>query len=191
MYLYRVLLGNAFQHLTAEQIKNIMFFPEIPYRILKGENDEIERICLAESVEGCLTAIGWNFLDTMFQDCMDEETEALRIVILKFDKDRLDKKYLRSPEELDEKGYVPDAYITREWWYELPAKPDNVEIRYLCDYDMNDNDYVVPRDIRKRMEENDYTDEEYEKWMEEYVENGIEIPLIQHLRWLETESAIA
>ena len=187
MYLYRVLLGNAFSHLTEERIKDIMFFPDIPHAIMKEENQDIERICLAESVEGCLTSIGWNRLDTTFQDFMDEEREALRVVILKFDINNLDKKYLLSPEELDEKGYVPDAYITREWWYGLPAKPDEVEIRYLYDYDMSENEYVIPREVRMYMKEHNIVegDKKFDEIIEKYMENGIEIPLIQRLVWLE------
>lgn len=180
MYLYRVLLGDAFSHLTAKQIKNVMFFPDIPYAIMKGENQDIERICMSESIEGCLTSIGWNRLDCLFQDLMDEDTEALRVVILKFDTDKLDKKYLRSPEELDEKGYVPDAYITREWWYELPVTPDDVEIKYLYNYTMDNTEYVMPKELRQKAE---LTDEE----LEEYVENGIEVTLIENLQWLENE----
>lgn len=178
MYLYRVLLGDAFSHLTAEQIKNIMFFPEIPYTIMEWENQDIERICMSESIEGCLTAIGWKRLDCAFQDYMDEDMEALRIVILKFDINKLDKRYLRSPEELDEKGYVPDAYLTREWWYELPATPDEVEIKYLYNYNMDNIEYVLPKELRGKSE---LTEEE----VEEYIENGIEIPLIENLEWIE------
>lgn len=161
-----------------------MFFPDIPYSIMKGENNDIERICLSESIEGCLTSIGWNRLDCMFQDYMDEKTESLRMVVLKFDMDNLAKKYLWSPEELDELGYVPDAYITREWWYELPAKPDEVEIRYLYNYNMENIEYILPKELRHKDE---LTDEELEK----YVENGIEIPLIQDLEWVEETNCIA
>lgn len=184
MYLYRILLGDVFSHLTAEQIKNIVFFPDIPYSIMKGENQDIERICMSESIEGCLTSIGWNRLDCLFQDLMDEETEALRVVILKFDTDKLDKRYLRNPEELDEKGYVPDAYITREWWYEIPVTPDEVEIRYLFNYSIDNNEYVMPKELREKEK---LTDEEIKK----YVENGIEIPLIQNLEWLDDKKAYA
>lgn len=34
MILYRVLLGDIYGHLTATQIKDILFFPEIPYHRL-------------------------------------------------------------------------------------------------------------------------------------------------------------
>lgn len=184
MYLYRVLLGNVFSHLTAEEIKNIMVFPSIPAYTMQDENNDIERICMAETIEGCLTSIGWNRLDTVFQDEMDEETESLRVVILKFNTDNLDKRFLRNPEELDEKGYVPDAYITREWWYELPAQPDEVEIKYLYNYNMENIEYVLPKELRDKEE---LTEEE----MEQYVENGIEIPLIQDLQWAEKKKTDA
>lgn len=180
LYLYRVLLGDIFSHLTPEQIKDIMFFPEIPHAIMKGENQDIERICLSESIEGCLTSIGWKRLDCAFQDYMNEDVEGLRIVILKFDINKLDKKYLRSPEELDEKKYVPDAYITREWWYELPAKADEVEIKYLYDYSMENTEYVLPKELRGKEE---LSEEEIER----YIENGIEVPLIENLKWIENK----
>jgi hypothetical protein len=106
------------------------------------------------------------------------------MVVLKFDISKLDKRYLRSPEELYEKGYVPDAYITREWWYELPATPDEVEIKYLFNYSMDNIEYVMPKELREKEE---LTEEEIRK----YIENGIEIPLIQNLEWLENKKVYA
>lgn len=147
---------------------------------MKGENKDIERICLSESIEGCLTSIGWQRLDCTFQDYMNEDINALRVVILKFDINKLDRKYLLSPEELDEKGYIPDAYITREWWYLLPAKPDAVEIKYLYDYNIDNYEYVLPKELRDKKE---LIEEEVEK----YIENGIKVSLIENLKWLEKE----
>ena len=86
-------------------------------------------------------------LDTTFQDFMDEEQEALRLSFSSLTSTTLDKKYLLSPEKLDEKGMFPMPTSQREWWYELPAKPDEVEIRYLYDYDMSENEYVIPREV--------------------------------------------
>ena len=57
MYLYRV-FWVMLSHLTEEQIKDIMFSRH-PHAIMKEENQDIERICLAESVEDT-TSIGWN-----------------------------------------------------------------------------------------------------------------------------------
>ena len=51
---------------------------------------------MSESIEGCLTSIGWNRLDCLFRDLMDEETDALRVVILKFDTDKLTKVFEES-----------------------------------------------------------------------------------------------
>jgi hypothetical protein len=152
MYLYRVYLGDVYTDKTEDQIKDIMVFPNIPYFLMGCEDGETERICLSESIEGCLTSIGWNRIDIAFQDQTDEDIDCLRIVVLKFKKENLEEKYLFSPEYLTVKNCVPDAEITKEWWYLLPVKPDEVEIKYLYGYNFgNAVPLVLPEPIRKKI----------------------------------------
>ena len=129
MYLYRVYLGDVYTDKTEDQIKDIMVFPNIPYFLMGCEDGETERICLSESIEGCLTSIGWNRIDAFRSN--RREYRLSRIVVLKFKKENLEK-YL-SALIPDSKNCVPDAEITKEWWY-LTRKTDEVEIKYLYGY---------------------------------------------------------
>ena len=175
MYLYRVILGECYSHLSKEDIKDIMQWPDIPFCTMADEEKQTERICMSESIEGCLTSIGWNRLERAFQEYFEDNGEYLKVTILIFDTENLDNKYLISPEELDEKGYVPDAYITKEWWYLLPAKPDFLEIKHLYDYNCDNFDFVIPKELRNKK----LTHEEYE----DLIEDNAKFHVIQDLVW--------
>lgn len=46
--------------------------PRVPHRRAAWENDDIPRICVSDSLEGCLTAIPANIMDFLYQqDVLD------------------------------------------------------------------------------------------------------------------------
>lgn len=134
-----------------------------------SEDGITERICLSESIEGCLTAIGWTRLEKIYSD-----DDSIRVVVLKFDSEDMDPKYLKSPEDLDD--LVADAYLTREWWYELPIHPTEVEIKLLSHYDSENIEYILPIHLR---EVSILSEDDHQK----YCENGKEVVIIENLRW--------
>lgn len=169
MKLYRIILGDRYTHLNNRQIEDILFFPEIPHNRLVEEDSTTERICLAESIEGCFTAIGAHRLEEMLYETDNE----LSAIILTFDTEQMDLKYLRSPEDIDLK--VPDAYLTREWWYELPIKPVKAEVKVLKGFDSKDSIYVLPKHLRNKElnQEEKFT----------YIKQAMPLIKVENIRW--------
>ena len=104
------------------------FYPRIPEFRLKNENSEIPRICLSDSIEGCLSAAPWG------GDNIGEvgKLEALRVY--EFNVDNYDN--ILFPEELVKSKYVPDANITGEHWVlNQNLYPDSTYYISLIDFE--------------------------------------------------------
>lgn len=85
------------------------FIPKIPDNTIRGENESIARICLSDSIEGCLNAA---------EDHMGIFDKENRGVIMVWEKEfSLEDPKLITWMELYEEGLVPDAAITHEYWY--------------------------------------------------------------------------
>lgn len=82
--------------------------PYVPYTASDDEDQLTERICFADTVEHCISAIGSSRRDLR---------EGALLVVRSVDADYLDKSKLVTPYELYDTGSVPDALETNEWWY--------------------------------------------------------------------------
>ena len=97
--------------------KNYSTAPTIPHRLMKNENAVIPRICLSDSILGCINAIGPGvFLNTIELDVVVVKIYYLAILVHEFDVDINDKNLL-TPSELVQKKLVPDALQNNEYWY--------------------------------------------------------------------------
>lgn len=114
MKLYHIALG--WQKETKE------FIPRIPKLIAVNENKEIKRICLSDSIEGCLSAIPYKPQNSMSKK---------KITIYKGDFD----KYI-GYKELYFSGKVPDAYLTHEHWILDPVQMTGKHV-YLKNFESN------------------------------------------------------
>lgn len=102
MVLYRMEL------LEGEAIKE--FVPCIPKSILYGEDEETKRICLSNSLDGCLTSAPWG--GVQFEDLSINTIFR----VYEFDTNDIQEGNLIYPEELYRKDLVVDAEITGEHW---------------------------------------------------------------------------
>lgn len=84
--------------------------PCIPYTAspLYGEDIVTKRVCLADSIEHCISAIG---------SCNRDLYEGCCIVVRRVNTALLDKRILITPRQLYESGKVPDALENMEYWY--------------------------------------------------------------------------
>lgn len=84
--------------------------PSIPKSaaVSLGEDKTTKRVCLADSVAHCLSAM-----------CPDKRNlfEGAEIFIRRVDTARLDKSKLLTPEYLFATKYVPDSLENNEYWY--------------------------------------------------------------------------
>lgn len=104
---------NKYCHISTRLDFNGEFVKRVPTTRTAGENNTIERVCVASTIEGALTAIpnGGMRLDTykdveyIFKLCIID-TEKLGIT---------DEDIIKS-DMLYETGMVPDAHLTEESW---------------------------------------------------------------------------
>lgn len=123
-----------------------IFIPRIPNKNqrMEGENETIPRICVAKSIEDCLTAMpnGGYFLTS--------EHKPKRIRVYEFDEEVVQEGNLIKPTDLYFSEYVLDAWVTGEHWVVnqnlLPKKVYDIEIIKV---EVIDAPYVHPRDFHK------------------------------------------
>lgn len=111
------------------------FIPRIPEFRAEGldENNTIPRICLSDSIEGCLSAVPWG--GSRLEDLFWEEGSCL-IRIYEFDIKDLNLKNLLPPEYLYSSDLVRDSNITREYWYiDEKLKPSRSYLIEIRNYD--------------------------------------------------------
>lgn len=86
-----------------------MFVPKIPHNPETGEDNTQARICLSDSIEGCINAME-------FQSSIASNKQIIPIVV--WEKEfSFDDPFLRDWKFLYEQDLVPDAALTHEYWY--------------------------------------------------------------------------
>lgn len=122
-------LEGRFQSLEEVQLHIAIppiFKPRIPFSRLPGEDNKTPRICLAPSLEDCITGMGVN----LFHRCINDNCfavdgrEVYPILVSSFWTEDLDL-YKPSSEE------VPDVEETREIWALNQAIPAYVDLIWL------------------------------------------------------------
>jgi len=88
------------------------FIPKIPSNPATGEDESIPRICLCDSIEGCINAA---------EDKLGnyEDTDIATIIVWEKEFSLLDDKLI-CWQQLYEDDLVPDAALTHEYWYLEP-----------------------------------------------------------------------
>lgn len=92
------------------------FIPRVPKGRLDsvGEDTLIPRICLSDSIEGCLTGVPWGGYNLIKDPPYGEAGLAAIFRLYEFDKSKIKKENLLNPQQI--KKYVPDSEVSREHW---------------------------------------------------------------------------
>lgn len=143
MYLYHVTTLN-------KEIQSILK-PRIPKKTTVDEDFYIERISLAPTILDCLKAID-------IIEKLENDSISMRVYKVKIDEEDENLKDLKY---LYQKGLVPDAPLTHEYWYTEPIIPVECSIykisnctkkKYLI---VNSNKGKYIKELIKGMEIND------------------------------------
>lgn len=131
-----------FYHVSKDLSQVISVFePRIPRseNRMDGENDSIPRICLAKSLEDCLSAMpegGYALEDS-------EEPHYIRLYL--FDEEQIQPENIMSSTELYFSGYVQDAWVTGEYWVvEQSLVPTRILDIQINEIEVIDAPYVSP-----------------------------------------------
>lgn len=102
------------------------FTPRVPDSAGATEDKVTERICFADSIEGCLTAMPSNYRH-------DYLAKGALITVWTIDTERLPEGSLVTPSELTYSNKVPDALDNGEYWVTIPLKLNGKRFR-IIDY---------------------------------------------------------
>lgn len=105
-------------------------YPKRIYTAMPGEDSDTQRICVAPTIEQCITGIG---LLGRFRRCLAANEDAKSyetsgrevypILVVQFADDL--PYYIPSPKQ------VPDSVVTNEQWLLEPATPISVQLAWL------------------------------------------------------------
>lgn len=111
------------------------FIPRVPDSANPPEDTITPRICFAESLEGCLSAIGHAFYSP-------GKPELLTVWEY-----NADTRYCIPPEHLYDKGLVMDSLRTREWWV---LQPITLTGKYVNLVNFETTPYRIPDESKKQ-----------------------------------------
>lgn len=134
-------------HVSTDLSQHIKIFtPRIPNqeKRLEGENETIPRICVAKSIEDCLSAMpdgGYYF---------ENSQKPNKIRVYEFDEATIKPGNLIASADLYFSEYVLDAWVTGEYWVvQQDLIPSRVYDINLEQVEVVDAPYVHPDDFRK------------------------------------------
>lgn len=134
-------------HLSLELVDK--FKLKIPSTTSHNENKTINRVCLAPTIEGCLSALGWGGSTVIENDILygilNKFNKTKPIVIYEFEIN----KDLLTPQELASLSYLDDSLITNEYWYvgKNELKPKKIKFISIFDFKfkkiyLSDNKFI-------------------------------------------------
>lgn len=134
-------------HLSLDLVDK--FKPKIPSTTSHNENKTINRVCLAPTIEDCLSALGWGGSTVIENDILygilNKFNKTKPIVVYEFEIN----KDLLTPQELASLSYLDDALITNEYWYvgKNELKPKNIKFISIFDFKfkkiyLSDNKFI-------------------------------------------------
>lgn len=112
------------------------FIPRVPKGRLDsvGEDALTPRICLSDSIEGCLTGVPWGGYNLIKDPPYGKAGLAAIVRLYRFDKYKIKKENLLNPQQIKE--CVPDSEVSREYWVInqeiVPEKSHIVILRDFC-----------------------------------------------------------
>lgn len=133
---YRVMSKVKLYHVAVGKHDLVRtFIPRVPESANQPEDTITPRICFAESLEGCLSAIGHAFY-------YPGKPELL--TVWEYD---ADTRYCIPPEYLYDKGLVMDSLHTREWWV---LQPLTLTGKYVNLVNFETTPYRIPDESKKQ-----------------------------------------
>ena len=142
-FLKKVSNPNIYLHITKDLNHNGEFFVRIPEdRLIRwSEDDKTPRICVAEDLNGCLTAVG-----------IEEET-LIKVFFVDIEKLNL-KEHIYDWEHLYKNDLVTDAVFTKEAWITKDFSLDDEDSAIISLDCISDDEmpYLVEYKIQKQAE---------------------------------------
>lgn len=89
------------------------FIARTPYSTAEYEDEATKRVCLSDSIEGCLNLVNWTE-NLLIKKLILKNGKSCPIRVYEFEFN-IDNKNLLGPKKVSK--YVPDAELFNEYWY--------------------------------------------------------------------------
>lgn len=172
-------MGKVFYHITTDLDHKGLFEPRIPKYMFEFENKTVPRICVSDSIQGCLSA----FPD---KDALGEDQPRyIKVFEINVEELNLTPEDIISPEFLYKSGYLDDALITNEHWitksFQVPTEKQAIyKIAWLEETGRLAVPYAVFREVKEKHEK-----EILEVKRKELLEDDNEISFFNVMYFLE------
>lgn len=134
-----------FYHVSTSLLNQGEFVPRIPEnRITENENDSMERVCVSTTISNCLSALpgSGNLYDTHFKG-----RGYYKLFRIDTEKLGIGDEHIVFSQTIYENGWVPDAFVTQEYWITVPfTVPEEDSTIIKLDDWCQERAYVVPSD---------------------------------------------
>ena len=164
---------RKFYHLSLSLTEglNKVCSPRVPNDAvrMKGEEGTIPRICVCDSIEGCLTAVPFGGANLADYFVGDNHPHSCPIRVFVFDEKDILEGNLITPDELYEKDWVRDAFYSNEHWIvNQDIKPVDTFVISVVDYEESIYDNVSP--VNRELYDNCVNGD-----LEQYIEGHITV----------------
>lgn len=150
-------------HISVDQNHTGEFQARIPEVRMDSENDWIERVCFAKTIEGCFSSIPAGA--SRLEEYNEEVKGEYRLFILDTEKAGISPEQIIDTDTIYESGWVDDADITGEVWITQDVQATSVRDVILESWHEELRD-VIPYVIYEKAEE-EYDGDYCECYMDE------------------------
>jgi len=125
-------------HATTDAQHTGVFTPRLPDNIdCYDEDDTIDRICVSDSIEGCLTSMPRGGED--LRDLLDDTGDRIKVFVFDTDTLGLPPNCIIEPDVIKDQYGVIDAVITGEHWITAPVTIPTADTHILHVHDFQIN----------------------------------------------------
>lgn len=170
-------LPKKLYHVSLDITHSGVFDSRVPESRMQDEDSVTPRICVSDSIEGCLTASG--FGAHYLGENLFENNDLLKVFIFDTEKLGLTSDDVIFPEELYQSGKVDDANLTNEHWVltsvSIPAE-DQYVVK-VTGFDDSRWDFFFSYKERLQLEKRNVNFNDYEALQDAYFDlTGDEFP---------------
>lgn len=110
-------------HISLKKLNDddLFFVPRVPKTAGNGENNSIPRICISDTLRGCINSILSSHIHNELMRCRARNETNLDLYVYEVNSEIQSNEIIRT-EELIESGHVLDATRTGEMWILSPIK---------------------------------------------------------------------
>lgn len=144
-------LPTKLYHVSLDLAHSGVFAPRVPESRMESEDAVTARICVADSVDGCLTAspFGAHYLS----ESLLETDDCVKIFVIDTEKLGLTSSDVLFPGDLYQSGQVDDAYLSGEHWIltGFTVPPEDQLIVRITEVDDTDWKPFISFDVRSTL----------------------------------------